>query len=272
MTLLEHESLIRWFQPVRSCVVAYSGGLDSSVVAKAAALALGEKALAIMAVGDTSFQGECEKARQLAESIPIRFQAFNSPEMGDPKFTENSPDRCYHCKRIRLGMIQQQAQLEQFDCVVDGSQADDQADFRPGRKALAELGFRSPMQELGFNKQTVRRIAKHWELQNHDQPAMSCLATRIAYGLTINSERLRRIDQAERFLTSLGFQSHRVRLHPDELARIEVLDKQMDRIMQPDIRTAIVKEFHNLGFHYISFDLEGFRSGSMNRGLDLMQS
>lgn len=261
---MPQEKLLDWFRPFHSCIVAFSGGLDSSVVAKAAAMVLGEKALAIMAVSPTSFRNERKEAEQVANAIGIRFQVFPSPEMELESFYENGPERCYYCKWIRFQEIKNLADEQGVELLVDGSNGDDRNDYRPGHKAVKEFGFQSPLAELGFDKNLVREIARAWKLPNCEKPASPCLATRIAYGLPITEERLRRIEAAEDFLLSLGFSPLRVRLHPNDLARIEVPQNQLERFFQQDIRGMILEKFKELGFSHISVDLDGFRSGSMN--------
>ena len=256
--------LLDWFRSVDSCIIAFSGGLDSSVVAKAANLALGENALAVMATSPTCFHGEIEEAEAVAQAIRIRFVSLPSEEMQSADFIANSPQRCYYCKQIRFRAIRDYALSHGFIMILDGSNADDATDYRPGRRAVDEFGLRSPLAELGFDKKTIRRLARSWNLPNSEKPASPCLATRIAYGLEITEEKLRRIEGAENVLHSLNFSSVRVRLHSDELARIEVDEDQASRLFDPAISEKVIKELKKLGFHYITVDLEGFRSGSMN--------
>ncbi len=260
------QSLIDWFQPFSSCVVAFSGGLDSSVVAKAAALALGDHAEAVLAYSPSSLQDEVDDARAVAEAIPIRFQAFPSFEMDDEAYIANDRDRCFYCKKIRFGDISRYAAERGSQVVVDGSNADDLDDYRPGRRAVLEFGIRSPLAELGITKAQVREIARLWNLPNSEKPATPCLSTRLAYGLQITEERLRRIEAAEEFLRTRGFTSLRVRMHADELARIEVSSNEISRLAESELRSEIVEEFQRLGFRFVSVDLSGFRSGSMNVG------
>lgn len=260
----ESQQLLNWFRGHDAAVVAFSGGLDSSVVAKAAALALGEGARAVMAVSPTCFEAEPDEARSVAEAVGIHFVRLESSEMNDEAFTANDPDRCYYCKRIRFREICRYAEEQGIELVLDGSNADDRNDYRPGSRAVRELDIRSPLQELDFGKQTVRELARLWQLPNSERPASPCLATRIAYGLEITEDRLRQIERGERFLASLGFSPIRVRLHPDALARIEVPPEQLDRLCEAGVRKKIVAEFRAIGFRYISAELQGFRSGSMN--------
>ena len=253
------DSLLDWFRAFRSCVVAFSGGLDSSVVAKAAALVLGDDAEAVLAYSASSLRHEVDEARTVAEAIPIRFQAFASSEMDDEAYVANDRDRCYYCKKIRFGDINRYAAGR---LVVDGSNADDLNVYRPGRRAVSEFGIRSPLAELGLTKAKVREIARFWNLPNSEKPATPCLSTRLAYGLRITDERLRRVETAEEFLRNRGFSPLRVRLHADDLVRIEVIPEQIARLTE--YRLMIVEEFQRLGFPFVSVDLLGFRSGSFD--------
>ncbi len=263
-----HTLLLDWFRCVDSCVVAFSGGLDSTVVATAAAKALGnradDKAIAVMATSATCTESELEDAKAVAAAIPIRFVSFAGSEMADERFTANDKERCYFCKRIRFQAIREYAEANGIKTVLDGSNADDLNDYRPGRRAVAEFGIRSPLAELGFDKKTVRALARLWNLPNCDKPAAPCLATRIAYGLEITEERLRKIEAAEKILTGLHFSPVRVRLHSDDLARIEVAEEQIARLTETKVREHLLHELRPLGFRHIACDLCGFRSGSMN--------
>ena len=261
---LPMDSLSDWFQPFDSCVVAFSGGLDSSVVAKAAALTLGEAAEAVMAYSASSLCSEVDAARTVAEAIPIRFQAFPSFEMDDEAYVANDRERCYHCKKIRFAALCRYAVERGRQIVVDGSHADDLNDYRPGRRAVLEFGVRSPLLELGLTKVQVRELARFWKLPNSEKPAAPCLSTRLAYGLRITEERLRQVEAAEEYLRNWGFSPFRVRLHTDDLARIEVAPDQLSRLAEPDLRATIVEKFQRLGFRFVSVDLQGFRSGSMD--------
>ena len=258
------DSLLDWFRLFRSCAIAFSGGLDSSVVAKTAAMTLGDAADAVLAYSPSSLRSEVDDARSVAEAIPIRFRAFPSREMEDAAYVANDRDRCYYCKKIRLADICRYAAEQGKEVVVDGSNADDRNDYRPGRRAVQEFGIRSPLAELGITKIQVREIARRWKLPNSEKPASPCLSTRLAYGLRITEERLRQVETAEEFLRNQGFSPLRVRLHTDGLVRIEVVPEQILRLSEPSLRTEIAEEFRRLGFRFVSVDLQGFRSGSMN--------
>lgn len=262
--LSNQKKLLDWFRPFRSCAVAFSGGLDSTVVAKAASLAIAEHCVAVTARSESSRKHEGEEAQAVADSIPIRSVLFESQEINDPAYTINDRNRCYHCKRIRFEAIAQYARENRYEIVVDGSNADDLNDFRPGKQAVEENGVRSPLSELGITKAEVRQLARYWNLPNSELPASPCLSTRLSYGLEITDQRLRMIEQAEDFLASLGFSPLRVRLHPDNLARIEVKPESLNRLISKNMRTKIITELKRIGFDFVSVELEGFRSGSMN--------
>lgn len=260
--------LTDWFRPFRSCVVAFSGGLDSTVVAKAAALALKDAAVAVMAESESGFRDEVDRARIVAEAIPIRFESFHGDELRDPSYAANDRLRCYYCKRIRFEALVRYARSGDFELVVDGSNADDRQDYRPGRRALEEFDIRSPLAELDIEKRRVRELARFWKLPNSEMPASPCLSTRLAYGLPITDARLRKIEQAELFLQSLGFSPVRVRLHPDNLVRLEVPVDGLERLLSPEIRKDVLEMLMACGFDFISVDLHGFRSGSMNVSIE----
>ncbi len=258
------QQLLHFFRRHSAAVVAFSGGLDSSVVAKAAALVLGKNAHAVMAVSATNSEKEVDDAKTVAQHIGIPFTPLKTSEMNDAAFLSNQPDRCYHCKRIRFGHLRHFADEHDIALLVDGSNAEDKQDYRPGKRAGQEWAVRSPLAELGLNKAAVRKLARFWNLPNSEKPAAPCLATRLAYGLKITEERLRCVEQAEQFLMSLGFSTVRVRTHPDHLARIEVAEGDMERLWLPENRTRILSALRALGFCHVSVNLASFRSGSMN--------
>ncbi len=256
--------LLRWFEPLESALVAFSGGLDSSVVAKAARLALGDRSFAVTAWSPSGCTHEKEDSVAIAREIGIAHLLIESREFEAPEYLLNDKDRCYHCKRIRFSEMVRIAQEQNFRVVLDGSNADDFFDFRPGKRAAEELGIRSPLAELGITKESVRQIAKEWGLSVWDKPAQPCLSTRVPYGQTLHEPLLRRIEAAERFLAGLGFSPLRVRVQGETTARIEVPPEQFAELTQPSTRENVVEHFDSLGFRTITVDLRGFRSGSMN--------
>lgn len=245
--------------------VAFSGGVDSAVVAKAARLACGEQAVAVTAVSPSLANAELADAERLASLIGIRHHLVRTGEFENPDYLRNAPDRCYFCKTELYTRIEQLQQELGFDVIVNGANLDDRGDHRPGMTAAAEHAVRSPLIEAGLTKWDVRQLAAHWELPVWDKPAAPCLSSRIAYGLEVTPERIRRIELAEDFLRSeFNLRGFRVRHEPNDLARIEVPGEEIGRLAQPEHRQRISARLHALGFKYVSLDLDGFRSGSMN--------
>ena len=271
MTDLAHKqnSLLDRLESYSSCAVAFSGGVDSAVVAKAAFLALGQRALAVTGTSASLAEGELTVAREVASFIGIRHEVIATGELGDEQYTRNAPDRCYHCKtELYSHMVPLLGQLG-VAVVVNGANADDAGDYRPGMTAAAEHAVRSPLLECGLTKADVRELATAWELPVADKPASPCLSSRIAYGQEVTPERLQRVDRAEQFLRARGLPELRVRYHADELARIEVPAAAIPQLCAAGVREEILSHFQTLGFRYVTIDLAGFQSGSLNRLLDL---
>lgn len=250
--------------------VAFSGGIDSTVVAKAAQLACGNRAVAVTADSRSLPAGELEEARQLAREIGIRHEVIQTAEFENPDYLKNAPDRCYHCKSELYTRLDEMLPRLNVDVVVNGANVDDQGDYRPGMRAAGEHTVHSPLIDAGLNKADVRALARHWGLPIWDKPAGPCLASRIAYGLEVTPERVERVDRAEAFLKQqLGLRELRVRHLPNDLARIEVPLADIPRLLDPDTLQRITTEFLCLGFRFVTVDPEGFRSGSMNAVLPL---
>lgn len=258
-----HE-LLEFIREFPSCAVAFSAGVDSTVVAKAAHVALGDRAVAVTGVSSSLAEGELDEAKRLAELIGIRHMVIDTREFDNPQYVQNSPDRCYHCKNELYQQIQHIAPQLDVAVVFSGANADDLGDYRPGLQAAAEHAVRSPLAECGFTKQDVRRLAAHWELPTWDKPAMPCLASRVAYGEEVWPERLEMIDRAERYLRDHGLGTVRVRYHQGDLARLEVPPDDIQRVCEPDFREPLVQYLKELGFRFVTLDIEGFRSGSLN--------
>jgi len=250
-----------------SCAVAYSGGLDSAVLAKAAHLALGERAVAITAHSPSLGAGALEEAQTVAREIGIRHETVETHELSLPDYRKNTSDRCYHCKNAMYARIEQHASALGFAVVVDGVNADDGDDSRPGTRAAVERGIPSPLAEAGLGKSELRALASFWELSIWDKPASPCLSSRIAYGEVITAERLAMVDRVEGFLRRHDFEPVRVRYHRGNIARIEVPLDALPRLIVEEFRPAVVEECLAAGFQYVSVDLEGFRSGSLNTAL-----
>jgi uncharacterized protein len=256
-----------------SCAVAFSGGVDSAVVAMAAHLALGDKAVAVTGVSASLAAGELDDAQRLAGSIGIRHVVLATQEFANSSYTQNAPDRCYHCKTELYTQMEGVAGRLGVAALVNGANADDRGDWRPGMKAASEHAVLSPLAECGLTKPEVRELAAYWGLSVSDKPAAPCLSSRVAYGEEVTPERLHMIDQAERFLRDLGLREVRVRYHGGDLARLEVPPEAIERFCWDETRTALTVRLRELGFKFITLDLEGFRSGSLNalHGQNLLQ-
>jgi uncharacterized protein len=247
------------------CAVAFSGGVDSAVVAQAAYLALGDGAVAVTGTSDALAAGELEAARDLANRIGIRHIVISTEEFANPDYVANKADRCYHCKTELYSQLGRMREQLGVSAVVNGANADDLGDYRPGLQAASEHSVQSPLAECGLTKKDVRQLAAIWELPVAEKPATPCLSSRVAYGLHVTPERLARIDQAEQFLRSLGFNELRVRLHADDMARIEVPVSEIAKLCELNARAAIVAQFERLGFKFVTLDLSGFRSGGFTK-------
>ncbi|MFO1001708.1 MAG: ATP-dependent sacrificial sulfur transferase LarE [Planctomycetaceae bacterium] len=260
---------IRSYGPV---AVAYSGGVDSAVVAKAAFEAWGSQAVAVTAVSPSLAGIERTIAREEAERIGIRHIEISTDEFSRDEYRRNAGDRCFYCKDTLYSLAAEKLAELQVVLIVNGANADDLGDHRPGMKAAADHGIRSPLIELNLTKADVRNLARYWDLSVSEKPAAPCLASRIAYGVEVNEERVSRIEQAEAFLRELkGISEFRVRLEANELARIEVPVDDIARICVAATRQALVERFRSLGFRSVTIDLEGFRSGNLNAALSLVQ-
>ncbi len=251
---------------LKSCAIAYSGGVDSTFLVKVAYDTLGDKALAVTATSSTYPVRELEDAKQYAQEIGIPHIIIQSEELDIPRFSDNPPDRCYYCKKELFHKIQQIAKDHHLNAVLDGSNADDTFDYRPGARARSELGIQSPLKEVGLTKQEIRQLSVSLHLKSSEKPAFACLASRFPYGVKITKERLKQVEYAEEYLFSLGIRQCRVRYH-DRIARIEVTPDDFPAILAHNQK--IIKRFKTLGFTYITLDLEGYRIGSLNEVLDI---
>jgi pyridinium-3,5-biscarboxylic acid mononucleotide sulfurtransferase len=260
----QRKALIETLRSYGRAAVAYSGGIDSTVVAQAAYEALGDAAIAVTAVSESLAAGELEEAQELAQKIGIRHRVIRTEEFADPNYRRNDSDRCYFCKSELYGRLSGMLNELAVEVIASGANTDDMGDYRPGLRAASEHGVRHPLQECGLNKADVRALARGWGLPTWDKPATPCLSSRVAYGEDPTPERVRMIDQAEQWLRQHGLRVLRVRYHKGDLARIEVPVDDLPRFVELQLRGELVAAFRTLGFKFVTLDLEGFRSGSMN--------
>lgn len=258
------EALLTRFQQMESVVVAFSGGVDSGLLAAAAWCALGDRMLAVTVRSPVESLGDVDSARILAEYVGFPLRILDYDDLSNPDFVANPPERCYICKLVRFRQLQQFAVREGFAALVEGSNTDDLQDYRPGLRAITETGTLSPLQDLGFSKSEIRALARALSLPVWNRPSAPCLATRFPYGSPVTHEGLRQVANGERFLQELGFQNVRVR-HHGQLARLEVAPDEIERLVA--VREQVATYFKSLGFNYIAADLNGYRLGSLNEVL-----
>jgi uncharacterized protein len=252
---------------MRGAVLAYSGGVDSSLLLKAASEALGPRLIAITADSETYPPGELDAAQAFARSVGAQHRVIRTTELSTEEFARNPPDRCYFCKKELFGKLRKIADAEGMPFVLDGSNSDDLKDYRPGAKAATEFSVRSPLREAGFSKSEVRACARMLGLQVWDKPSLACLSSRVPYGTRITPEILQTIHSAEDRLRMLGLRQVRVRHHGDT-ARIEIDRSDFEHMLSEDTAQRIVAALKELGYTYICLDLEGYRTGSMNETLN----
>ena len=250
-----------------SVVVAFSAGVDSTFLAAVAAEELGDRALAVTATSPSFPERELEEARALAERLGIRHRVIRSNELANPDYANNPTNRCYHCKTELYGLLRDAvAPEEEIEHILDGTNFDDQGDYRPGRKAAREKDIESPLLELGFTKSDIREASRAMGLPTADKPAFACLASRFPYGIKITAEALKAVERAENALRDLGFKQLRVRVH-GEIARIELAPDELKRALDDKVRGDITAAVRACGYRYVTLDLQGYRSGSLNEAL-----
>src|SRR5262245_23217961 len=247
-------------------LVAFSAGVDSTFLLKAAHMAIGDRAIALTASSPTVPPGELDAAKNFAATLGCRHIVVDSHELTNPSFAQNPVNRCFFCKDELYRISRAEADKLGVQTIVDGTNLDDLSDHRPGLKAADEWGVRHPLVEAEMTKQDIRRYSRALGLPTWDKPSSPCLSSRFPYGTAIDLERLKKVGACEAFMKELGFREFRVRYH-GEVARIEIAQEEMDRAFAKPVREAIVKRFKEVGFKFISLDLQGFRSGSLNQAL-----
>ena len=247
-------------------LVAYSGGVDSSLLLQVSHDVLGKKVLAVIAQSKTYTKEEGNSAVKYAQKLGVRYQVIHTDEFNDERFISNPPERCYYCKKELFSRLSSIAKIERIKHIADGSNVSDLSDYRPGAKALNEYGIKSPLRDAGFKKDDIRKLSRELKIPAWNKPALACLASRIPYGTRISSDVLGKIENGERFLKGLGFKQVRVRHHGD-LARIEVDKCDIASLVEDGTADKIDKKFKSLGYHFVTIDLEGYRTGSMNETL-----
>ncbi len=244
-------------------LIAFSAGVDSTFLLKLAVDLLGKNALAVTACSVTYPKKELEQAKTIAKNLGARLKIIHTSELKTPKFLQNCPKRCYYCKKELFKRLTQIAEKEKIKYILDGSNLDDRLDFRPGNIAKQEFKVRSPLAESGFTKKEIRNLSKVFGLNTWNKPSLACLASRVPYGKRISPRVLRRIEKGEQYLCNLGFDQVRLRDYGN-LARIEVEKSKIKQLIHPRLRYKVIDRLKNLGYNYVTVDLDGYRTGSMN--------
>ena len=265
-TLSKFENLKNILKEMETVLVGFSGGVDSSFLLRTAQEVLGDRVLAVIAQSDTYPEKEQAEAVKLAEGWNVRLKVIQTDELNNPNFVQNPPTRCYFCKNELFSKLKEIASSEGILYVCDGSNYEDLDDFRPGTKAAEELGVRSPLKEAGLIKDEIREISRWMGLPTWNKPSLACLSSRFPYNTAIDRDSLKQISLAEDFLRNLGFTQVRVR-HHGQIARIELEPDEIVNLMDPDLRHDVVKNFKAFGYAYVTIDLAGYRTGSMNEPL-----
>jgi pyridinium-3,5-biscarboxylic acid mononucleotide sulfurtransferase len=265
--IAKEEQLREIFRELESVIVAYSGGVDSSYVAYVANAELGPRAVCITGESASLPAFQRTEIDRVVERFGFQHEVIQTDELENPSYSANNSDRCFFCKDELYTKLETVARGRGIGTIVDGSTVDDLGDYRPGRRAAAQHAVRSPLIEVGLSKTEVRELSRRATLPTWDKPASPCLSSRIAYGTTVTIERLSKVDRGEEILREFGFREFRVR-HHDQLVRLEISTAEMDQILRKEVFHELATRFRELGFKYVTLDLEGFRSGSMNEVLD----
>jgi uncharacterized protein len=265
--ITKEERLRKLFRELDSVIVAYSGGVDSSYVAYVANAELGPRAVCITGQSASLPAYQRREIEETVQRFGFNHEIIQTEELENDGYRANNSDRCFFCKDELYTKLESVGQARGIQHIVDGSTVDDLGDYRPGRQAAAQHAVRSPLIEVGLSKSEIRELSRKVELPTWDKPASPCLSSRIAYGTTVTIERLGKVDRGEEILRELGFREFRVR-HHDQLVRLEIAPAEMDRVLRKELIEELAKRFRELGFKYVTLDLHGFRSGSMNEVLD----
>lgn len=259
----KYNNLLTILKNYKSVAVAFSSGVDSTLLLYAAKEALGQQAIAITAISASFPKRERVEAQEYCENLGVKQFQIETNELDIEGFAKNPPNRCYICKKALFTQMLELAQKQGMTTLVEGSNVDDDGDYRPGMQAIKELGVQSPLRLSGLTKAEIRELSKEFDLPTWDKQSFACLSTRFPYGEQITKEKLAMIDEAEQLLLDLGFHQLRVRMHQN-MARIELLPEEFSRFMQDEIRVKVYESFKKIGFDYVALDIKGYRTGSMN--------